>query len=138
MTHRVSACHDQLELVNNQLGLLSEPCRTVIIVSTAVGIIGNGGFQYFFEMNFDDEPPYAVFVDVFHRVGLSDIADRLAGLVAFFPFEAPHRSPQLRQQFLDAHHADFDAAVMQLEDLIFALDTEQLLERYLESTAPAA
>jgi len=55
-TARIDACYAMLERQQDQLQLVDEPCRTVIIVRAAFGVIGNGGFQYFFEANFPGDP----------------------------------------------------------------------------------
>jgi len=135
---RLSACYGQLERANDQLELLSEPCRTAIILATAIGIIGNGGFQYFFEMDFPDNPEYGIFTDAFRRVGLSEIADRFAELVALFPFETPHASRDLREQFLATLPTEFEFAMRELESLIYALDSDALLEQHLKESGSAA
>lgn len=87
---RLPRCYRQLDECGGRLDLLSEPCRTAVGVDTALAIIMNGGFQYFFEMDFPDNPENGIFADAFRRVGLEDIADRFAALVALFPFDAPH------------------------------------------------
>lgn len=130
---KVDACYALLEQQGKQLQLVSEPCRTVIIVDTAFGIIGNGGFQYFFEANFPDDPEYGMFAGAFHRVGLTEIARRFAELVAMFPFEAPHRSPDQRLRFLEACPADFAEAMEQLENLVFdCRDLHAILDDFLQ------
>jgi hypothetical protein len=136
-TNPLSACYALLEQANNQLDVLGEPCQSAIIVNTAIGLVGNGGFPYFFEMDFPGNPPYERFTEAFRRVGLVDIAERFAQLVSLFPFDAPHASRALRQQFLDKRPREFDAAMTQLEDLIYALeDSDTLLERHIQGLAP--
>ena len=132
---KVWACYAVLEQQRGQLSLVSEPCRTVIIVDTAFGIIGNGGFQYFFEANFPDAPEYGMFADAFHRVGLTEIARRFTELVAMFPFEAPHRSADRRLHFLEDCPAEFAEAMDQLENLIFQYtDLHAILADFLQKS----
>ena len=128
----ISNCYEALGQVS-QLDALDERCRAAIVVDSAVGIIGNGGFRYFFEMNFPNDPDYSLFADAFRRVGLPDIAERFACLIGLFPFAAPHASPELRQRFLSNVPASFDTAMTELENLIWDLDTEALLARFLDS-----
>jgi hypothetical protein len=137
-TKRLAACYKRLERANNRLELLSEPCRTAIIVDTSIGIIVNGGFNYFFEMDFPDNPEYGLFTDAFRHVGLTEIADRFAELVAAFPFDAPHAALALREQFMGNRPAEFDDAMTQLENLIYSSwgDSATVLERYLEGSDP--
>jgi hypothetical protein len=68
-TKRLAACYKRLERANNRLELLSEPCRTAIIVDTSIGIIVNGGFNYFFEMDFPDNPEYGLLLMGRQRYG---------------------------------------------------------------------
>lgn len=129
----LSTCYQALDEANNQLGLLSEPCRTVVVVDTAAGIIGNGGLAYFFELNFPGDPDYGLFVDAFRRAGLGEIADRLAGLVASFPFDAPHTSSKRRTAFLEDRPAEFESQMRQLENLVWSADIDAALARYVDA-----
>ena len=97
---------------------LEEPLRTVVIVHSAQGLIGNGGLQYFFECDFPGRPPYSVFVDAFERIGAQDAASRLKAAVDLFPFSDPHLDVTSRQEFLDAcANAAPESSASQLEAL---------------------
>jgi len=127
------ACYALLERQDNQLELVNEPCRTAIIVDTALGIVGNGGFQYFFEANFPDDPDYGMFADAFRRAGLGEIAQGFSDLVAMFPFAAPHRSVERRLRFLSDCPADFARKMEELENLIYAReDLFSIAEDFLQ------
>ena len=102
-----------------------------------MAIFHDGGCQYFFEGDFPDKPDYAVIVEAFRRVGLSGIADDLAGLVALFPFEAPHLHVEKRMALLDDPSPDFDTARAGLDDRMFAIDggqVDQVLDQYILRT----
>ncbi|VXC69142.1 hypothetical protein MASSI9I_90328 [Massilia sp. 9I] len=131
------ACYAMLKQPGERLQSVSEPCRTAIIVDTALGIIGNGGFQYFFEANFPDDPDYSLFIEAFDRVGLSEIAQGMATLVTMFPFEAPHQSAERRLRFLETGPAEFEQAAQQLENSIYArTDLDAIVDDFLRrSTA---
>jgi len=43
--------------------------KVVVMVVTAQGIIDNGGFDYFFEQEFEGNPNYQDFVNVFKEIG---------------------------------------------------------------------
>ncbi|MCC2970723.1 DUF4375 domain-containing protein [Massilia sp. IC2-476] len=134
----LSTCYTMFEQLGKPLEHLNDPCRSAIIVDTALGIIGNGGFQYFFEANFSDNPDYGIFVDAFQRVGLNEIAQGLAALLAMFPFEAPHQSAERRQRFLEASSDEFEQAMQRLEDLIYARkDLDSVVEDFLKRSRAA-
>lgn len=136
MAADISACFDLLDKLK-QIELLDQPCRTVVIVYSAWGIIGNGGFQYFFENNFEGDPAFEVFTQAFRDVGLEEIALRFTELVASFPFDDPHKSSQKRQAFLEASPPEFTAAMTSLEDLIYQHDDiEEILNAFLQRERP--
>lgn len=131
----VAACYRALDEAGKQIALLAEPCRTAVMVDSAWGIIGNGGFAYFFEMNFDGEPEYTVFTDAFRRVGLDEIASRFADLVDMFPFSEPHTAPERRIAFMEAEPPDFMAAMAALEQLVYSRDDiDQVLDAFLQAS----
>lgn len=131
----ISGCYEVLERANNRLDMLDEPCRTVIIVRTAWGIIENGGFQYFFENNFDGDTEYGVFTQAFRRVGLDEIALRFSKLVNLFPFPNPHESPAKRMDFLDSAPSQFIAVMEELENLIYrGDDIDEILNSFLHDS----
>lgn len=135
MSSSVSACYEALDRVQ-RIESLDQPCRTAVIVDSAFGIIGNGGFQYFFESNFPGDPSYDTFTQAFRSVGLDEIAQRFSELVAMFPFDHPHQCPLKRQKFLDSDPSEFDAAKSALEDLIFSFaDVDEVLNTYLRTQA---
>lgn len=132
MSANIDACFEALDKVR-RVEFLHQPCRTVVIVYSAWGIIGNGGFQYFFENNFDGDPPFDVFTQALRTVGLEEIALRFAGLVALFPFSDAHKFIEKRQEFLDLQQPDFVAAMAALENLIYKHENiEETLNSYLE------
>lgn len=90
MSPSIATCLDVLDKVQ-QLEQLDQPCRTVIIVYSALGLIENGGFQYFFGSNFPGDPPYDVFTQAFSSVGIPELAVRFSKLVSSFPFDDPHQ-----------------------------------------------
>ncbi|HVT80977.1 MAG TPA: DUF4375 domain-containing protein [Phycisphaerae bacterium] len=79
---------------------LAVPRQTVILVSTAQGILDNGGLQYFFESDFPEKPPYSLFIDAYERIGAADAADALKAAVALFNFPQPHRHKTKRNSSL--------------------------------------
>ena len=92
----------RLRRVGNDPSRLPDLERTVVSVTTAQGIIDNGGFQYFFEMDFPNRPLYRVFTDAYRAVGATRAAERIDQAVAMFPFRAPHLSQKRRNAFMDS------------------------------------
>jgi hypothetical protein len=128
----IDTCFEALDKVQ-RVELLDQPCHTVVIVYSAWGIIENGGFEYFFESNFPDDPPYDVFTEAFRNVGLDEIALRFSTLVSSFPFSDPHKYPQKRQEFLGSQPSSFITSMTELEDLIYAHDNiEKTLNSFLQ------
>lgn len=119
-------CYEALEQTGQRIDRVAEPCRSALIVRSAMAIFHNGGSQYFFEEDFPEKPDYAMIVDALRRVGLSAIADGLAGLVGLFPFDAPHLHLEKRRALLDDPPGDFDAARAWLDDQVFAIDGDQV------------
>lgn len=132
MSGDINACFEVLDTVK-QIEFLDCHCRAVVIVHSAWGIIENGGLRYFFENNFEGDPPFDVFTQAFRRVGLEEIALRFSELVTLFPFDHPHQSSQKRQEFLDSQPPDFIVAMTKLEDLIYEhADIEDTLKTFLQ------
>ncbi|WP_314437788.1 DMP19 family protein [Massilia timonae] len=130
-------CYEALEQAGQCIDRIAEPCRSALIVRGAMAIFHNGGCQYFFEGDFPDKPDYAMIVEAFRRVGLTGIADDLVGLVALFPFEAPHLHVEKRMALLDDPSPDFDTARARLDDRVFAIDcdqVDQVLDEYILRT----
>ena len=55
----------RLEALGNDVTLLSVPFQTIVAVTTAQGIIDNGGLEYFFGADFPNHPPYSFFVEAY-------------------------------------------------------------------------
>ena len=48
--------------------------KVVVMITTAQGIIDNGGFDYFFESEFEDSPDMQDFVTVYKEIGAIESA----------------------------------------------------------------
>lgn len=131
MSSSIDTCFEALARVQ-EVKRLDHPCRVVVIVYSAWGLIENGGFQYFFESNFPEEPPYEVFIQAFSSVGLTDIALRFSKLISLFPFDEPHKFPRKRQEFIGLKPPSFIALMAELEDLVSAHENiEKTLNLFL-------
>lgn len=85
----------------NDIGGLPTPLQTVVVVTSAQGIIDNGGLEYFYESDFDGTPPYSIFVDAYRRIGAGNAADCIESSQQMFPFGQPHLYEKERQLWLD-------------------------------------
>ncbi len=91
----------RLEAEGGAMDNLSEPLQTVLMVEAAQGIIDNGGLENFYESDFPDNPPYAVFVDAYRRVGAEFGAHCIESTARMFPFAEPHMHAEKRQAWLE-------------------------------------
>jgi hypothetical protein len=80
---------------------LSEPLLTVWAVVFAQGIIDNGGFGYFFENDFPENPPYSVFWEAFRRIGALESSQCIESAANLFPAQHPELDYQMRRDYLN-------------------------------------
>lgn len=106
----------KLEEADGDISKLSIPLQTVVAIYTAQGIIDNGGFQYFFESDFPNNPNYKLFSLSYKRIGAESAAENIDKAVALFGFENPHLYEDKRQQYLEA--LDDEALFIKLGDEI--------------------
>ena len=92
---------DCVQSASGDVFQLPLPVQTVAVVQTAQGIIDNGGLEYFYESDFDGQPPYSFFVETFRRIGAEAAAERIEATSRLFPFADPHLHETKRQQWLD-------------------------------------
>lgn len=81
---------------------LQPPLLTVWAVEKVQGVTDNGGFQYFFENDWPDNPPYLLFIDALRAIGADEASDCLQDAVECFPFEDPHLDYIQRREFLES------------------------------------
>ena len=115
-----------------------EQLLTVWAIEQAQGIIDNGGFQYFFENDWPENPSYSVFVDAFRRIGAQEAADCLQDAVELFPSTSPHLDYQMRRSYMDALRAKEggrESVIDKLGDRVIDLggDTFIRLARYISA-----
>ncbi|MBJ7575467.1 hypothetical protein [Luteimonas sp. MC1828] len=127
----VAAAYEHLASIGGDPLKLTEPFRTIVLADTALGLVGNGGFEYFFESDFPAHPDYSVFASAFQNLGLTYLADGLRRLVGLFPFQAPHQELDLRLAFLASPSPDFSAAASELNEQVWQDSTiEERLQAY--------
>jgi hypothetical protein len=115
----IVTAYERLASVGGDPLKLNEPFRTVVLADTALGLIGNGGLDYFFESDFPECPDYSVFVAAFQNLGLTYLADGLRELISLFPFQAPHKELELRRTFLESAGPEFLDAVEGLNQQVW-------------------
>ena len=71
----------------NEKGIsqIPEPERTLIAVYTAQGIIGNGGFAYFLNTDFNDAKAYETIIISYRNIGLEEHAKSIENVLNLFP-----------------------------------------------------
>lgn len=112
---------------------VARPIQVAIIVSTVQGIIDNGGLQYLYESDFEDQLPYSAFVDAYREAGASDAADLLERSYRLFPFESAHLFETERQKWLDDVSEIADHEFNQLSDrLVGHPSVESKLMEYMD------
>lgn len=74
--------------------------QTILAVSSAQGVIDNGGFAYFFGADWPGQPPYSFFSDAYRRIGAEAAANCIDRGVSLFPFAHPERHKNRRKAFL--------------------------------------
>lgn len=90
-----------LEKSAGDFDLLPDAVATFLFVHSAQGVIDNGGYRYFFESSWPNNPPYSRFMDAYRAIGCDAQADDLARVVSTFPFEAPHLNEEGRNKYMD-------------------------------------
>lgn len=82
------------------------PVQVVLLVDSAQGVIDNGGLQYFYEVDFEEQGPYSDFVEAYRAIGAEDAAGLLERSIGLFPFANPHFHHEKRQLWLDEVRED--------------------------------
>lgn len=80
---------------------LPRSVATFLRVHGAQGVLDNGGYRYFFEKDWDGNPPFREFVDAYEEIGCRAQAAELARVVATFPFDEPHLHEELRNRYIE-------------------------------------
>jgi len=100
-----------LEKADGNLNALPEAVATFLIVYSAQGVIDNGGYYYFFESDWPENPPYSKFIEAYAKIGCKKQSVELSRVASSFPFEAPHMKEAKRIKYMDENF-DEDAYVV--------------------------
>ena len=121
-----SICHEADE---RGLDALTAPQRAVVLAWGSRGIIGNGGFEYFYE----GEWRMAELAEAYRALGFSDAADACERSLEVFPEREPPRDTTQRGSFLNTESKAF---FKDLEKLVFRIQWDALklaIGHYIES-----
>ena len=123
----------RLAAADDDLTALPAPLQTVLLLTSAQGLLDNGGLHAFFGAEFPGRPPYGLFVAAYERIGAAAEARGLARAVAVFPFDEPHLDAQRRAAWLAEHVQAFaDGDVLCGSEAVWPL-----LEAYVTRHADA-
>jgi hypothetical protein len=92
---------ERLQAAGGDVSMLPLPLQTLLLIESAQGIIDSGGLEFFYEADFPNNPPYALFVDAYRRIGADAAASCIEATALMFPFEEPHLFEELRQLWLE-------------------------------------
>jgi len=125
--HLVSQVAVRLGKIGREKGLdaLTSGERTVALTWWAAGIIGNGGFPYFFEGSCADEGRYLVkeVAEAFDHLGFPQAAKACREAALFFPKGLLDESPKAVEEYMEERgKKEVDAAFRPLNRVIWALD----------------
>lgn len=63
--------------------------KVIVMVTTAQGIIDNGGFEYFFETKFEGPTEYCDFIEVYREIGMHKCATTMEQAVCELSSKQP-------------------------------------------------
>lgn len=85
---------------------LAEPDRSVILSISAQGIIDSGGFITFFKDDMQQDINYQWFVEAYRSIGMAQLADNFAEILALFPEGQPQKDLVDREEYLSRFFDD--------------------------------
>lgn len=96
--------YSAIEAEGDDLSKLTDPLKTVYAVYHATAIMDHGGFLYFFDSDFPQNPPYSLFVDAYRTIGCEAQATALQNAVDSFRIPNPEQHALLRQEYMESHY----------------------------------
>ena len=88
---------------NTSIESVPEPARSLMVIYSVQGVIGNGGFRYFFENDFEGYDSYNVILDAYRNIGLEAHANTIEILLKLFPEKYPQKDLKKRSEFLEKY-----------------------------------
>lgn len=125
----------KLKKVGHNIDALPKSVASFLMVYSAQGVIGNGGYYYFFEHDWPNDPPYSKFIDAYLEIGCSSQSNDLARVVSTFPFDNPHLNKNARNKYMDENYDEKKYEVKDWGDALCGDDEvwEKLKAYYLKN-----
>jgi hypothetical protein len=78
----------------------------VVVVWSAIGIIGNGGFQYLFENTFSGDPNFTYTIEAFRKIKCKEASEILDQVIHMFPNGIIPQNIDLRLKLFEKQPAE--------------------------------
>lgn len=114
--------------------ILSPAERAVVLTMFAAGIIGNGGFKYFYEGAYFHKGKNRVpaLAEAYDLIGFTEAALAARKSLEFFPAGVPDLGPAWTNRYMDGKTDEVvNAFFAPLDHAIWALNDDQVLETAL-------
>lgn len=110
---------------------LSEVEADLLASITAIGVIGNGGFAYWYAGKNTEETQRAALA--FERLQLPEVSEALSRSLEAFPGGRPPDELESRQEVLQQHRDALDTQFDPLESVVYAADYFAAAASYIKS-----
>lgn len=94
----------KVKKAGGNLNNVQRSVATFTMVYSAQGVIDNGGYRYFFESDWPNNPPYAKFVEAYSAIGCKKQSHDIDRVASTFPFENPHLNKRKRVKFIETNY----------------------------------
>ena len=116
----IDVAFERFDEAGDDLSQLEEPFRTIVIITSAQGVIDNGGLRAFFECDWPGTPPYSWFIEAYDRIGCQHEASAIRRAANSFGLDAPERHVEERIAFIEARYDEESLSVAGWEEGICA------------------
>ena len=103
---------EKLGSASQDIEKLSKPVSTLLLVYSAQEVIDNGGYEYFFESIWTNNPPYSKFINAYHEIGCEKQAIDFNRVALSFPFENPHLNESAREKYINDNYDEGEFKVI--------------------------
>ena len=112
----IDAAFKRLDEAGNDLSKLEDPSKTIVIITSAQGVIDNGGLRAFFECDWPGTPPYSWIIEAYERIGCQHEASALRHATNSFGLDFPERHVEERNAFMEARYDEESHSVSGWEE----------------------
>lgn len=102
---------ERLEKYGNDPLRLQEPWKTISLIYSAQGVIGNGGFVYFFENDWPNHTPYDEFAAAYDRIGVTKAGEAIRSAVFAMGIVDPESKIDERRAYIEQNTIDGSGAI---------------------------